>query len=420
MQPLQPDCRRPSAVLSQPQRNSLRPWIWLFVPVMCCLVCSPVFAGSALIRVSDGTTTHEGKIVGLSRTTCSLMDRQGQLTHLSVGTLHDFQKVSARYEPFPVTTFREQLRKEFSGKYEVVGTTHYLVCAPSGLASRYAQLFETIFRDVEQFYRVRGFKVQAPEVPLVAVVFGSQQEFAAYCVQDQVTPSATLMGYYSLRTNRVALFDDTNLVSAKEGTARQSQRHKTASSSLMSGLPLHPVPISEAHTPIVATAAVSGETANTIIHETTHQVGYNIGVHSRLGGTPIWIVEGLATVLEPSGMREKTGRQLQQGRINQERARWFAKRHRPGRSMGSLAKLVAADDYFFRQTLNSYSEAWSFTFFLLENPSRRRDLVTYLQILGSRDPLQQYTSKDRLEDFQKAFGDISRIEVEFIRYMDRL
>jgi hypothetical protein len=170
----------------------------------------------------------------------------------------------------------------------------------------------------------------------------------------------------------------------------------------------------------VATAAVSGETANTIIHETTHQVGYNIGVHSRLGGTPIWIVEGLATVLEPSGMREKTGRQLQQGRINQERARWFAKRHRPGRSMGSLAKLVAADDYFFRQTLNSYSEAWSFTFFLLENPSRRRDLVTYLQILGSRDPLQQYTSKDRLEDFQKAFGDISRIEVEFIRYMDRL
>ena len=420
MQSLQPACRRLSAVLSPPKRYLLWPLIWLFAPVMCCLICSPVVAGSALIRVSDGTTTHEGKIVGLSRTTCSLMDRQGQLTHLAVGTLRNFEKVSVRYEPFPVTTFREQLRKEFSGKYEVVGTTHYLVCAPSGRASRYAQLFETIFRDVEQFYRVRGFKVQAPEVPLVAVVFGSQQEFAAYCERDHVTPSASLMGYYSLKTNRVALFDEANLVSAKDRTARPSWRHKIASSSLLSGPPRYHMPISGGQIPIAATSAVSGDTANTIIHETTHQVGYNIGVHSRLGGTPIWIVEGLATVLEPSGMREKTGRQLQQGRINQERAQWFAKRHRPGRSMGSLAKLVAADDFFFQQTLNSYSEAWSFTFFLLENPSRRRDLVTYLQILGSRDPLQQYTSKDRLADFQKAFGDISRIEVEFIRYMDRL
>ncbi|MCP4507358.1 MAG: hypothetical protein GY826_13325, partial [Fuerstiella sp.] len=44
----------------------------------------------------------------------------------------------------------------------------------------------------------------------------------------------------------------------------------------------------------------------------------------------------------------------------------------------------------------------------------------YLQILGNRDPLQPYTSKDRLADFQKAFGDVSRLEVEFIRYMDRL
>ncbi|MDG1896207.1 MAG: hypothetical protein P8J37_14990 [Fuerstiella sp.] len=53
----------------------------------------------------------------MSPTTCSLMDRQGQLTHLSVGRLQDFEKVSARYSPYPVTTFREQLRKEFSEKY---------------------------------------------------------------------------------------------------------------------------------------------------------------------------------------------------------------------------------------------------------------------------------------------------------------
>ena len=388
----------------------------LFVAALCCLINAPALAGGGLIRVSDGKTTHEGKIVGLSRTTCSLMDRQGQLTHLSVGSLRDFKKISARYKPFPVTTFREELLKEFAGKYEVVGTTHYLVCAPSGRADRYAQLFEAIFRDVEQFYRVRGFKVQTPEVPLVAVVFGSQREFADYCVQDHVTPSASLMGYYSLRSNRVALFDDASLVSATDHTGFNT----VASTSQLSSAPQNLRSMSDGQTPMVALAAVSSDIANTIIHETTHQVGYNIGIHSRVGGTPVWIVEGLATVLEPPGMREKSGRQLQQGRINEERIQWFETRHRPGRSMGSLAKLVASDDYFYQQTLNSYSEAWAFTFFLLENPSRRRHLVTFLQMLGSRDPLQQYTSKDRLADFQTAFGDISRLEVEFIRYMDRL
>ncbi len=420
MQPLQPDHRRPFVALNQLNRCSPRSRTRLFVAVICCLINASVFAGSGLIRVSDGKTTHEGKIVGLSRTTCSLMDRQGQLTHLPVGSLKDFQKISARYKPFPVTTFREELLKEFSGKYEVVGTTHYLVCAQSGRAGRYAQLFETIFRDVEQFYRVRGFKVQAPDVPLVAVVFGSQREFADYCVQDHVTPSASLMGYYSLRTNRVALFDDASLVSATDHTERQSGRHTDVSISQFSSVPQNLSSMSAEQTTIAALAAVSGDIANTIVHETTHQVGYNIGIHSRVGGTPVWIVEGLATVLEPPGMRTKSGRQLQQSRINEQRIQWFEKRHRPGRTMGSLAKLVASDDYFFRQTLNSYSEAWAFTFFLLENPSRRRHLVTYLQMLGSRDPLQQYTSKDRLTDFQKAFGDISRLEVEFIRYMDRL
>jgi hypothetical protein len=143
-------------------------------------------------------------------------------------------------------------------------------------------------------------------------------------------------------------------------------------------------------------------------------------VHSRLGGTPIWIVEGLATVLEPSGMRSNTGRQRLEDRLNAERINWFRKQHRPDRQMGHLAKLVASDAFFHQQTLDSYSESWAFTFFLLEIAARRRDLVTYLQTIAKRDPAQEYSARDRLSDFQSACGDISRLEVEFVRYMDRL
>ncbi|MEZ6124101.1 MAG: DUF1570 domain-containing protein [Planctomycetaceae bacterium] len=170
----------------------------------------------------------------------------------------------------------------------------------------------------------------------------------------------------------------------------------------------------------LASANISGGTAGTVIHETTHQVGYNIGVHSRLGGTPVWVVEGLATVLEPDAVRSNVGKRLLTDRINQERAQWFETRHRPTREMGNLAKLIASDEYFYRDILNSYSESWAVTFFLLENPSRRQNLATYLRILEQRDPLQEYGARDRLKDFQTAFGDISRLEVEFIRYMDRL
>ena len=366
--------------------------------VSACVMSVNAYAGG-MVSVSDGENTYHGKVVALTKQTCSLMDRQGQLVHLNVSGLKSFEKTSSRYQPLASSQLRDELRREFSGGYEVSGTTHYLVCGPSGRSNRYAKLFEDIYRDVEQFYRVRGFNVNTPEVPLIAIVFRTQKEFVEYCIRDQVAPSPGLMGYYSLKTNRVALFDDARLLS---GTDQ------------LPGRALHP------DGTITASAGISGVTANTVIHETTHQVGYNIGIHSRLAETPIWVVEGLATVLEPSGMRNSSGRKLVSERINDERITWFTNRHRPSRSMGNLAKIVASDQFFYAQTLNSYSESWAFTFFLLENPSRRKDLVTYLQIVAKRDPMAAYPGRQRLEDFQKAFGDISRLEVEFIRFMDRM
>lgn len=359
--------------------------------------CSQVQAGGMVRLMDKKKAAVDGKIVALTKSTCSIMDQQGRIHHKHVRELKSLQKLSSRFEAHPTSVFRKILREEFKGDYEVAGTTHYLVCAPAGRAAQYAKLFESIYRDVDRFYRVRGFRVIKPDVPLVAVVFRTQAEFAQYCRRDEVAPSSTLMGYYSLLSNRVALFDDANLLAAADDAIQI-----------------------RGDSSIAAYAAISGNTAGTVIHETTHQVGYNIGVHSRLGETPVWVVEGLATVLEPAGMRQKTGRQLLSDRINSERADWFEERHRPSRSMGSLAKLIASDEYFFQSTLNSYSEAWALTFFIMENASRRQDFVKYLQKLGQRNVNEKYTATDRLADFQESFGDISRLEVEFIRYLDRM
>ena len=118
-------------------------------------------------------------------------------------------------------------------------------------------------------------------------------------------------------------------------------------------------------------------------------------------------------------MRSANGRNRLQDRLNPERVQWFQQKHAPSRSGGYLARLVASDDFFHRQTLNSYSESWAFTFFALENASRQRNFVKYLKTLSERDSSDEYSARERLQDFESAFGDLSRLEVEFLRYMQR-
>ena len=114
------------------------------------LAIAAVFVGlhdahaSGLIRVSDGQNTYEGKVVALTPSNCSLMDRQGKLVHLSVAALTSLQKISPQFEPLSLSSFRQELREEFPSSYEVVGTSRYLVCATNGNAGKYAKLFESI------------------------------------------------------------------------------------------------------------------------------------------------------------------------------------------------------------------------------------------------------------------------------------
>lgn len=383
--------------------------------VCCCLWSLSVVHADGLVQIHDENRLYEGKVVSLSQSECSLIDRQGQLLRLPVDEVKSVKKIASRFEPLPDSSFRAQLQEEFSSGYEISGSTHYFVCAPKGRAKQYVALFENIYRDVEQFYRVRGFKVTEPEFPLVAVVFRSQAEFAQYAIEDKVPVSGGLMGYYSLLSNRVALFDSQGLVQTDSAThpslpLNASRLTETVSSNA-DGV---------GQDTFAYASAIAGETTNTVVHETIHQVGYNIGIHSRVGGAPTWVVEGLATALEPSGMRKRSGRNLVADRLNGERSKWFRDVFREHRPMGFLPAIVASDSNFHKNLLHAYSESWAFTFFLLENGTRRKDLVDYLQVLAERDPTKPYTAKLRLEEFEQAFGDISRLEVEFIRYMDRM
>ncbi len=389
-------------------------WTAILASLMVACAAVPVFAGGGnrprVIEVSNGDDSFSGKLIAKTSDSVCLMDEFGCLKHLHLSSLKSFRVVASEYNGASTAAFRQKLLKEIPTGYEVATSAHYVVAGTKGRADAYAELFEEIYRQVDTFYSVRGFDTTRPEVPLIAIVFGTQEEFQKYCEKDAMPWSKDLRGYYSLNTNRVALYDDASLLK-RPRTASMEETIVAADRTAGNRTALSK-----------ALASVSGQTADTIIHETTHQVGFNIGIHRRIGQTPTWVLEGLATVLEPPGLRTrgKAGSKSGNSTINAERMNWFNTEYEGRRQPGDLAKLIATDDMFKNQTLDAYSLSWAFTWFMTENPARARKFVDYLQTLAERDPLEDYTPEQRLKDFQKAFGDIAKLEVEFIRSLDRV
>lgn len=372
---------------------------------MAILAVAPAAdAGSnpRMIEVSDDLQTYTGMIVAKSSSECFIVDRFGQQAQLPIGNLKKFSVVAENYRPASQNEFRRMLQAEFGSEYEVSTSKHYVVCGTRGRSQNYATLFEEIFNQVESFYSLRGFQTSKPATPLIALVLKDQAAFKKYCEADQMAWTEGLRGYYSLKSNRIAMYDRPEMFQSVQTSPIAN--------------PLMP------HSAIAAASAstVTGETADTIIHEATHQVGFNIGIHSRLGGTPAWVLEGMATVLEAPGMRSRQKSQDSSSRLNRDRLEWFKTEYEQRRQPGDLAKLIASDDMFSKQTLDAYSAAWGITWFLTENPARARMFSKYLKVVSERNPLDTYTAEQRLEDFQNVFGDISRMEVDFVRALDRL
>jgi len=156
-----------------------------------------------------------------------------------------------------------------------------------------------------------------------------------------------------------------------------------------------------------------------MIHEATHQAAFNTGLHSRVGENPKWVVEGLATVFEAPGIRNSGANIGAKMRINLERLVWFGDYSRSRRQPKSLEAFLSKDDLFRSAALDAYSEAWAFTFFLVE--TRPRLYAEYLRTIAARDPLMVYTPEARIADFKQTVSkELPLLEAEFLRYMATL
>ena len=322
----------------------------------------------------------EGWPLAWSKSTVMLLSRDGWLWDFAPREASDFRNVSNSFSSYPASILRTRLQSELGAEFEVSSTGHYLVVHPRGQREQWSERFERLYRNFLVYFKVRGFQLNEPEFPLIAVVLPNQREFLTYAQRDGSQVSNTVLGYYSPTTNRIAMYDSSG------GSRRAADRQLNE---------------------------------ETIIHEATHQTAFNVGIHSRFAPQPRWIVEGLGTMFEAPGVWDSRSFPDRRDRINAGRLRDFQHQLQSGRTTKTLLNIISTDDLFAQNPTQAYAEAWAVTFYLCERYPR--DYAAYLKRVAHRQPFQPYPSSERVADFISVFGDNFRLfDAQFIRFIEGL
>lgn len=305
-------------------------------------------------------------------------------------------------KPFnPLTTdeLAASLLEELPSGFDVYKTRHYIILfSTSRTYARWCgTLFERLYMAFQNFWKKKKLDVEEPEFPLVAIIFGNRTDYARYASKELgVEPDQVgkIIGYYNIKTNRMVMYDLT-------GTS-SSMNHLGQTAAQINQLLSQPG---------------AATTTATIIHEATHQIAHNCGLHTRFADNPLWFIEGLALYFETPDLQSSGGWRTI-GTLNDSRMRDFItySQSRPGDSLQTLIK----DDKRLRDlTLaeNGYAEAWALTYFLIRQ--RPKEYVEFVKRVSKKEPCRNDTPEDRAKTFIDVFGDPAKLDREFLRYMSQ-
>lgn len=256
-------------------------------------------------------------------------------------------------------------------------TRHYVVCFDTSrdYAKWCGALFERLHEAFGNFWSKAGLDVHDPARPLVVVIFANRADYEAHAARDLGPAAARVVGYYNLMSNRVTTYDLTGLAAQQRPGTRVG-----------AGLE-------------VLASPAGSDLVSTLIHEATHQMAFNCGMHRRLAPVPLWVSEGIATYFETPDLKNTAGwRGI--GAVNRPRLQRFLQVHR----RGDLERIVSSDDPFrgAEGAVDAYAAAWALVRHLLE--TRRADFIGYLRVLAAKQPLADDAPRQRLAEFEAAFG----------------
>jgi hypothetical protein len=326
-----------------------------------------------------------------------LEGRDGRLWNVSPKQLQHRDALNQPFRPLSSEDLGQQLQRELSelgvkSRTEVVVTKHYVICSTAGrpYAEWCGETFERLHDSFRQFWQEAQLELPEPEFPLPAIVLKDRAEFAAFATKHDRPDAAESPGYFSEPTNRIILFDLTAgpRSSAPKSVAELKRR-----------------------------LAVSAFNVATTIHEATHQLAFNCGLHTRYADNPRWLTEGLAMFFEVPDLESRVGWNSI-GRVHVTRLQDYRAtlRTTPKRAL-RLTDLIRADDRFLHAESQraAYAKSWALTFFLLK--TRPAETVSYLKTIRSKPRLIPDSPEQRLLEFEAAFGNADELEQEWIQWM---
>ena len=319
-------------------------------------------------------------------------------------TVEPDQLIKHTHDDEPMTPLTSEqlaarLKRELPG-FAIHNTQHYLIC--HNTSREYAQwcgaLFERLYKAFTNYWSRKDFELHEPEFPLVAVVFANKDSYAAYSAKELSDAVNAIIGYYSLRSNRMTMYDLTGAA----GLRRPGDKRSTA-----------------AQINQMLARPEAERTVATIIHEATHQIAFNCGLQTRYADIPTWLSEGLAIYFETPDLTSAKGWRTI-GAVNQVRLAGFREYLARPRPADSLATLVSSDARLRdpKQSADAYAEAWALNYFLIRQ--RPKQYMAYIKMLSEKKQLLWDDAETRLREFRQAFGDLDQLDADFVRQMSKV
>ncbi len=371
------------------------------VLVVAALIAAPSWAVESVSLKRGGQTIEvAGKVlVEAEDGGVLLMARDGVLWAVQPDEIVERKKDDAPFAYLDKDEIAERLLAEMPDGFRIHQTAHYVICYNTTPA--YAQwcgaLYERLYRGFFWFWENQGLKLNEPDWPLVALVFEDKDSYVEHASKEFGEAAKLTFGYYSMRTNRVNMYD----LTGTESNVR-NPNIKTA-----------------AHVNTILSRPGAQQTVATIVHEATHQLAFNSGLQDRSADIPMWVSEGIAMYFETPDLRNAQGWRTI-GAVNRARLATF-REYVTDRPADSLVTLMQDNKRFSdpRTAAQTYAESWALNYYLFR--TRTRDYLAYLKLLMEKKPLVSDTPEDRLTQFKSVFGDdLEKLDADFRRSLLRL
>jgi len=385
---------------------------WLTVAAIAVAAVAPITRGAESEPVSDDRAEEVsfdqggqrlsviGRVIVEAADGGLLLEaNDGMLWTIERGEVLSRKRLERSFAPLGQKELAERLLSELPAGFRIHVTPHYVVCYNTSreFAQWTSSLLERLYKAFTNYWENEGLELRRPEFPLVVLVFAERQLYDQASREDLPGGTGSIVGYYSLRSNRVNMFD---LTGAEAVRATGNRRGSMREINQMLSQP--------AAVPLVAT----------IVHEATHQIAFNCGLQARYADIPLWLCEGMAVYFEAPDLASTRGwRGI--GRVNYPRLKMF-RENLPTWQAGTLERMLA-DNRRFRDpqtAVDAYADAWALNYYLIKY--KPKAYTAYLKALAEKQPLIEDDPKQRLAEFREHFGEPRALEQEFLKQMSRV